>query len=294
MSWLIIEGIDRAGKSSVAELYKSKGYEVIHMSAPSKKYKEPGYSGPSYLDDTIELLMEYDGKDVVWDRSWYGELVWPHVYGRDPLLSDDDIDVLREFEERNDTQCILMIDTDTAAHWKRCVDNKEPLNQAQFRIAGTIYTKMAHKYNFTPKQLSDFNVKTKDTATKTANVGESSNTNDATPKDTTPISSDQSGTTANISGAQANKSLEISGLDRLEKANAISTILSKRIIKQRGDAFDAIEGEVTNFLKERLEELLGSQKKEVQYFSDTEVQVLKLLCQRFMDKDIQDRSKSRR
>jgi hypothetical protein len=237
--------------------------------------------------------MEQDGKDIVWDRSWYGELIWPHVYGRDPLLSDDDIEVLREFEERNNTQRILMVDPDTAGHWKRCVDNNEPLNQAQFRIAGTLYTKLAHKYNFIPKQLSDFNVTPKNkTATPTVNE-QTSNFNTEIPKETSNMVG-ESPTPTNTNSSQDHKPLAISGLDRLEKANAISAILSKRIIKQRGDAFDAIEGEVTNFLKGRLEDLLGSSKKSDTEFSDTEVQVLKLLCKRFIEKDAQDRSKPRR
>ena len=28
MSWIILEGLDRTGKSTVAELYKEKGFEV--------------------------------------------------------------------------------------------------------------------------------------------------------------------------------------------------------------------------------------------------------------------------
>lgn len=293
MSFIILEGIDRSGKSSVAELYKSQGYEYVHMSAPDKKYTEPGYSGPSYLDELMELIMSYDGKDVIFDRSWYGECVWPFVYGRDPLLSEEDIEILQEFENRNDTQRILMVDPDTAAHWKRCVDNNEPLNQAQFRIAGSLYTKMAHKYNFAPRQLSDFNIKPKNQVNATSPGEQTGGADTSGPKEATKPTT-ESRTTNGTLITQDHKALEISGLDRLEKANAISAILSKRIIKQRGDAFDSIEGEITNFLKGRLEELLGGQKKDTPSFSETEVQVLKLLCKRFMDKDAQDKTKPRR
>lgn len=293
MTWIILEGIDKSGKSTVAELYKSQGFELVHMSAPDKKYKQTGYSGPSYLDDMLDLYMDYDGRDVVFDRSVYGECVWPHVYGREPALSDDDFEILREFEDRNETNRILMIDPDTAAHWKRCVDNNEPLNQVQFKIANTLYTKLAHKYSFSPKQLGDFNVKTKDTISKTEDVVKSSNNSTASTDRTKPVSQDKDGTTVDLSNTKINKSLEISGLDRLEKANAISAILSKRIIKQRGGAFDDLEGEVANFLKGRLEQLLGNKSEDTQ-FSDIEVQVLKLLCKRFIDKDSQDKQKPRR
>jgi hypothetical protein len=282
--FVICEGIDRSGKSTLAELYKAQGYEVVHMSAPDKKYNEPGYAGPSYLDDLLDMLMQYDGKDVVWDRSWYGELIWPHVYGRKPMLSEDDIEVLQEFEERNQVSRILMIDPDQAGHWKRCVDNKEPLTQAQFRLAGSLYTKLAHKYNFVPKQLSDFSDKF--TKSKTEYVQPVSDANtDKRASSTESLGKDEihSGPT----DVAVNKTLHEkgSGLERLEKANAISAVLSRRIIKQRGESYDELEGEITNFLKGRLDELLGGNKPKQSSLSETEVQVLKLLAQRFIEKD---------
>lgn len=282
--WLVIEGLDKAGKSTVAELYKEQGYEFVHMSAPDKKYREKGYAGPSYLDDMLEMYMQYDGKDVVFDRSIYGEFVWPHVYGREPMLTEDDIEILQEFEERNQVSRILMVDPDIAAHWKRCVDNNEPLTQPQFRLASNLYTKLAHKYNFVPKQLSDFNVKKNSTAE--ASLAKS------TSDDSTAPSNDKSSTTneqgkdlVSTNNASTNKSMEISGLDKLEKANAISAVLSKRLIKQRGSAFDELEGEVADFLKGRLEELLGGKKPTAQMFAEEEVQILKMFCQRLKEKE---------
>jgi hypothetical protein len=282
--FVICEGIDRSGKSTLAELYKAQGYEVVHMSAPDKKYNEPGYAGPSYLDDLLDMLMQYDGKDVFWDRSWFGELIWPHVYGRKPMLSEDDIEVLQEFEERNQVSRILMVDPDQVGHWKRCVDNKEPLTQAQFRLAGSLYTKLAHKYNFVPKQLSDYSDKfTKSKTENTQSVGDT-NTNKRAPQ-AESLGKDEIHSSS-IS-ASVNKTLHEkgSGLEKLEKANAISAVLSKRLIKQRGDSFDELEGEITDFLKGRLEELLGGSKPKQSFLSETEVQVLKLLAQRFIEKD---------
>ena len=284
MSWIVCEGIDRSGKSTLAELYKAQGYEVVHMTAPNKKYKEEGYAGPSYLDDLLDIFMQYDGKDVFWDRSWFGELIWPHVYGREPSLSEDDIEVLQEFEDRNQVSRILMVDPDQAGHWKRCVDNKEPLTQAQFRLAGSLYAKLAHKYNFVPKQLSDYSDKL--TKTKTEDAQSSSDT-DSDSRTSAVGSTGKDGATSSTSNTAANKAVpeKDSGLEKLEKANAISAVLSKRIIKQRGESFDELEGEITVFLKGRLDELLGGKKSSSPSLSETEVQVLKLLAQRFMEKD---------
>ena len=67
MAWIQVEGVDRSGKSSVAEMYKTQGYEVVHMDAPDKKYFIPGYSGPSYLEEMVDMYTKYSGKDVVFD-----------------------------------------------------------------------------------------------------------------------------------------------------------------------------------------------------------------------------------
>jgi len=285
MSWLIIEGIDRSGKSTIAALYKEQGYDLVHMSAPDKKYKQPGYSGPSYLDDMLDVYMQYDGKDVVFDRSIYGECVWPHVYGREPSLTEDDIEILQEFEDRNQTSRILMVDLDQAGHWKRCVDNNEPLTQSQFRLAHNLYTKLAHKYNFVPKQLSDFNHEL--SKSKNQNDQSISSADTETAKNKPPVAAGKSINDPGTDSSSPNKTVHEkgSGLEKLEKANAISAVLSKRLIKQRGESFDELEGEVTDFLKRRLEELLGINKITSPSFLPEEVEILKMFCQRLKEKE---------
>jgi hypothetical protein len=291
MAWVICEGLDRVGKSTVAELYKRQGFQVIHMSAPNKKYKQPGYSGPSYLDEILDMLMEHDGKDVFWDRSWYGESsIWPHVYGREPALSEDELEILQEYEERNEALKILMTDPNTEAHWKRCVENNEPLTHPQFRLANSLYAKLAHKYNFVPKQLSDFNHDI--SKPKAKNDEQISNVDSEVSENTKTNNTRKDIVTSNISIVANTKPIheKNSGLERLEKANAISAILSKRLIKQRGDAFDELEGEVTDFLKGRLEELLGAKKASTPSFAEEEIEILKVFCKRLMEKEKESQS----
>jgi len=236
MAWIIVEGIDRSGKSSVAELYKDRGYEVYHMSAPDKKYMEPGYTGPSYLDECLELYMHFDGKDVLFDRSIYGEMVWPDIYGRKSQLSSEDIEVLRELEENNDPTYIIMSDPDFDAHWKRCADNNEPLNRNQFNMAVALYDKLTARFLFEKKQLSDYNkdMKEKDT------VKEQEATNVEIKK------------TVDRSNEKSVHQL------KLEEANAINTVLSSRIIKKKGTAYDAIEDSVRTHLQGKLSGIFGN------------------------------------
>jgi dephospho-CoA kinase len=280
--WIMLEGLDRAGKSTIAELYARKGYEVVHMSAPDKKYTLPGYSGPSYLDDLLEMVMLYDGKDVVWDRTWMGETVWPHVYNRKPLLDDDDIEILQEYEARNNTSRILMIDTDVQAHWQRCVANKEPLTQVQFKIASSLYQKMAHKYNFIPQELKDF----PDAKTEATKQNSSSPKQEAAVKLAGQAASDIS--VSVVDGAKSVTKIKVENeLDKLEKANAIRDVLAKPLFKSSktgNKALEALEDDVKNYLKGQLSTILGTNTADE--LTSEEVQILKLYCKQLKERAV--------
>lgn len=280
MSWIILEGIDRSGKSSVAEFFKKKGYEVIHFSAPDKKFTQPGYAGPSYTDEVLDLYMGCDGKNVVFDRSIYGELVWPHVYGRKPQIDEDDIEILREFEERNEVQRILMVDPDKEAHWKRCVDNKEPLNANQFKVANRLYEKLAHEHLFMPRQLGDY------VGTQATNDGQNAGSfTKSKPVEQSQVkdSNVSSGPTDRSVPKKSEETLSGQKFEKLETANAINLLLSKRIIKNKGPIFDSLEHDLRDFLDSKLNEIFGS-KTETQSFTDQEIQILKIFCQRLNEK----------
>lgn len=283
MAWVILEGVDRSGKSSVAEYYKQQGYTIVHMLAPRKEFLQPGYSGPSYMDEMLDMYLTYDGQNIIFDRSIYGETVWPYVYGRKPQLTDDDIEVLREFEDRNEVRRILMIDTDKSAHWKRCVDNKEPLNYGQFMQAGALYSKMAHKYNFIINELKDFDsikrdVKHAEIAAKDAQPVNSSITQEGSLTERT------SETNTNSINPVDSQTSDDSELVKLEQANAIKDILSKRILKQKGGAFDQLEDSMRSFLKTQLSSIFNKEDSKNK-LNDDEVAMLKLMCQRIRAKE---------
>lgn len=285
MALIILEGLDRTGKSSVAAMFQSKGYEIIHLSAPSKKYKEPGYTGPSYLDDMIDLIQSAALKDVVLDRSHYGEIIWPVVYGREPALSEDDIEVLREIEESVGVRRILMQDKDAEKHWQRCVDNKEPLTRTQFLKARVLYDRMANKYAFEKHVLTEFpeylEYKEKSGAVEQSAAVEQvhlpAEQHVSTPQQTTGESSHRpSGT---VSGAPTISREQA----KLEQANAINDVLSKRIIKGKGPPYDNIENEVRTFLNKKLGTILGNDDPES--LSKEDIFVLKSLVKRLKEKE---------
>lgn len=263
MAFILLEGLDRSGKSTVAELYKKKGYKVVHMNAPDKKYFEQGYSGPSYLEEIVDMYSAYNGKNVLFDRTCYGELVWPIIYGRKALLSAEDLEYLQQLENNSDTTKILMYDESKEAHWQRCVDNKEPLNRMQFVQAGRLYDDLAREYGFERKQLKDF-VKIEAGKSNSKNESASSTSETRTPEVALVVT-------------------EVNTLEtKLERANAIRDLLSTSLVKKKGDAFLSLDQDIKRFLEKELENIFTEKKTDD--FTNDEVKILKIYAQRIKDK----------
>ena len=286
MAWILVEGLDRSGKSSVAEYYKKKGYTIVHMEAPSKKYYAEGYAGESYLEELVRLYSKYEGMNVLFDRTVYGELVWPNVYGRQSLLEPEDLDYLGQIERNNSTEKILMYDSNTEAHWQRCVDNNEPLTRQQFGRASLFYDRLAKEYGFKRKQLTDFPeimplAQSAPVATKTV---ESVQRNDGNVSDSKPLNANpELGVAPRRDGTDRSKRAVESLDDRLELANTIREVLQSKILRKKGGAYDDLEKDIKQFLQVKLEEIFVG-KQEEKSFSEDEIVILKLYAQRIKEK----------
>jgi hypothetical protein len=269
MALILLEGLDRTGKSTVAEFFhQEQGYEIIHLSAPLK-----GTTPDQYLQEIVDLISAASTRDIVLDRSHYGELVWPIVYGRKPLLTEEDIDAIREIEESVGVKRIWMHDPDTEAHWKRCTDNKEPLNKAQFARARSLYSQFAHKYGFEPITLQQF-IKEFPAAEKYNNQsshlivtvsGDNVQVSDA------DLSESVSSTPAKYHSGKTPEQL------KLEKANAINDILSKKILKSKGLIYDELENEIREFLNQKLGNLFGNQSSKELSLTQEEIKFYKTM-----------------
>lgn len=287
MALVLLEGLDRTGKSTVAAYFESIGFQRIHLSAPEK-----GTSSDQYLQDMADLLSSAATKDIVLDRTHYGELVWPQVYSnpqkpRKALLDEEQIDVLREIEDSVGVQRIWMTDNAIEAHWKRCVDNKEPLDKSQFTRARALFSTMAHKYGFEPITLPQFlkqypeaqEMVDKQNATllesKTMQITVSGDKQTVTEVDTSqpPVS------TTHIKYPPG-KSKE---QHTLEVANAINDVLSKPILKAKGEVYANIENEIRQFLNTKLGKLLGGASSETSLTTE-EVKFYKEMYKRAIDK----------
>lgn len=280
MAWIIIEGVDRSGKSSVSEMYRKKGFEVIHMSAPDKRYFKPGYSGPSYLEDIVDLYNACAGKDVVFDRSPYGELVWPEVFNRDSMLTHEDIEYLQNIEYNNDTVKVFMYDENKEAHWQRCVSNNEPIDRRQFLLANRLYEDMVNRYNFDKRQLKDFQDESHESVHKSSDIAKNKGSDDGSDK--TIRLERQESTESDPEQLQIQQIFRNSFDQKLERANAIRELIGLQIIKKKGVVFSQIENEIKVFLQKQLENIFLEQSEDS--FTDDEVKILKIYAQRIKDR----------
>lgn len=279
MSWILLEGLDRSGKSSVAEYYRNQGYDVVHMSAPDKRYFEPGYSGPSYLEEIVEVYNVYAGKNVVFDRTVYGEMVWPQIFNRMPLLNEEDYEYLIQLEYNQDVERYLLTDSDIEAHWKRCSNNKEPINRVQFMTAGRLYDKLVSDFGFVPKELHDFQSLAGDKNTSQSKLKKSTDSSKSRAKSSNVGTNDTQGSAStNATNELNNFTME----DKLNRANAIRTLLSSKIIKKKDAIYEDLEKDIRSFLEDQLQGLFTAQPDTT--FTTDEVQILKLYAQRIKAK----------
>lgn len=264
MAWVILAGLDCSGKTTAAEYYKSQGYEYVHLTAPDKKYYTPGYTGPGYVDEMVDLMMKYDNIDTVFDRSWYDEKIWPAVYGREPLLNEEDFEIFHEYEYRNEATKYLLHDPNIAAHWKRIQADTglKPSTKDQFVQAGRALMGLISEFNFIKKTLNDFPKVEPKVEEPVATQGEQAE----------EVKTEE---VVNI------KPIKLTGQNKLEVANAINNILSNRIIKKKGEVFESLEEDLREFLNKKLGALLGEPQDE---FSINEVKILKQFCQQWQSK----------
>lgn len=121
---ILLEGLDKVGKSTVAEHFRqTKKFEYIHMTAPAK-----WHTRDSYFGEMLHVIALTAGKNVVIDRSWYGELVWPEIFNRPALLNSYDCHALSTIcnSLHGHVEKYYMHDPDHQAHLARIAKFKEP------------------------------------------------------------------------------------------------------------------------------------------------------------------------
>jgi thymidylate kinase len=277
MAFILIEGLDRSGKTSVANKFKEDGFKIVHMSAPDKKYYEEGYSGESYFEEIVRMYDKYQGQDVVFDRTPYGEYVWSNVYNRASLLSEEDFEYLSQLEENNEVVKVLMYDENKEAHWQRCVADNEPLDRRQFIQANRLYDDLVRKYGFQRRQLKDFEL------VPTESDGDKTDEDGITIENGGNINTSESKPKSEPKNTDVQHISDVASLEyKIERANAIRVLLQTKIVKKKDDVYRSLEQDIKTFLNKELENIFKDKNEET--FTSDEVQILKLYVQRIKEK----------
>lgn len=287
-----VEGLDRTGKTSLVKELEKKGFKSIHFSAPDKKYFNPGYTGPSYAEDLAEMFVGFGNQNIVLDRSHYGEQIWSSVYNRPAALNQDDLNMLIPLEGPN-VRRILMHDPDINAHWKRCVENKEPLDQVQFSHARKLFHSLVDLYSFEVKSLKDIpQLVAEITGEKQLTKSTDSSANIVNSDAVVHIGGGERGVIVSSSSSiSENAASLVKTKDhsmtpeqlKLLQANAINDVMTSRIVKKKGDAYDILEDKIRYFLNTELGLLLGTSKMN-DSFTEEDIVILKALVNKVKEK----------
>lgn len=115
---IIIEGPDGSGKTTLAnQLSKQTGYKVIHRVQPK-------------TDEEKQIMMcEYlqtirSGKNMIFDRCWYSEMVYGQIMRDDSVISYPQMYELERLLTKNGAMIIYCTDSKPIL-WSRCLERGE-------------------------------------------------------------------------------------------------------------------------------------------------------------------------
>lgn len=126
---IIIEGADGSGKSSLARtLHRQTNWLLIHRSQPKDKQDKQ-----RMMDEYLDLIWK--GEDVIFDRSWYSEMVYGPIMRDESVISYEQMHTL-EIALTLHGALIIYCEDDLDILWERCqergedyVTSKETLKQ---------------------------------------------------------------------------------------------------------------------------------------------------------------------
>lgn len=141
----LFEGMDKVGKTTAAETVRKKiKGEIVHMGVPSK-----WHTPETYFAECLHKLALTAKKNVVFDRTFFGELIWPSIYGRSAMLSEDKVATLLQAAHHmhpDGVHLIYMHDPDKEAHIARMEAFGEPVYK--YDEASSIHREVLAKNNF--------------------------------------------------------------------------------------------------------------------------------------------------
>lgn len=137
---VILEGLDAAGKTTLAEKFRDKyGLDIIHSTASTRN--DLHY----HLD-----LLDYR-QNTVFDRFHCGETVYPYIYDRASKLNDEELTAIERRIIDNNDMFIIFIASDMTIINERLIARGEKEYIAEMASQNELFNKYIErfkKYNY--------------------------------------------------------------------------------------------------------------------------------------------------
>jgi len=120
----IVEGSDKTGKTTLAnKLAEKHSMKVIHLDAPRSQEE---------FDNMFNMYVQLytDTNDVVFDRSFYSDLVYGPIYRGGPAITQEQRVTLENLLISKGVVVIHCTDT-VEAVWERCVDEGDEFSTSK-------------------------------------------------------------------------------------------------------------------------------------------------------------------
>ena len=147
----IIEGPDGAGKTTLVEQIKKShmNAKVLHFGAPQTPEEADNY----YKVYAEAISAKRDDEVLIFDRSWYSDMVYGPVMRNRQEMTQEHADMLSAMVVACGGGIIIYCTAPIKVLWARCQRRGETYlqNQAQLRAIATGYSKvMAENVRFLP------------------------------------------------------------------------------------------------------------------------------------------------
>lgn len=110
---IIIEGPDGSGKTTLAkQIADQTKYPIVKRNKPETEEERLGM-----LEDYLQIIKS--GKNVIFDRCWYSEIVYGTVMRDESMITYHDMYGLEKAAAKSGA-LIIMCGGPTEALWKRC------------------------------------------------------------------------------------------------------------------------------------------------------------------------------
>ena len=132
---VILEGLDAAGKTTLAEKLRDKyGMRILHSTTKTR----------NDLNYHIDLL-DYQ-QNTVFDRFHVGEVVYPQIYSRDPKIADNEFEIIEKRIIDNNDMFIIFVTSDMSIINERLIARGEENYLAEMDDQNKLFTKYSSEF----------------------------------------------------------------------------------------------------------------------------------------------------